>query len=73
MEITITHARYAPRWTMLQDMIRTVTANPSARLIGILRDDGGCDYRAPGGYTVRVDQDNGTILTVKLNIVPVGA
>jgi hypothetical protein len=54
MNITITGARYAPRWDTLQVLIREMMADPSATIVRISRLDGGCDYRALGRYALGV-------------------
>ena len=71
MEITLTHCRYAPSWEMTQDLIRSVTANEVAVIAKINRRDRGVNYRSPGIYDLSVNQGNGTILPVVLNIVSV--
>ena len=72
MKITITHCRYAPRWETLENVVREATNNAKATLIGISRDDGGCDYHSPGTYSLKFRQGNDTVLPVCLTVVAVG-
>jgi len=67
MEITITQCTNAPKWETLEQIIREVTANQRGRLVKIDREDGRCDYRAPGVYNIGF-QDNNTFLSVRLNV-----
>jgi len=66
MQITITHCRYTPKWETLQQMIQEATNNPKARLVKISRLDKGCNYRAPGVYTIAINQGNHTTLPITL-------
>ena len=72
MKITITHCRYAPKWESLEQVIKEATNEPEGRLIRISRDDNGCNYRAPGIYSLGFRQSNNTVLPVKLEVVAVG-
>jgi len=66
MKITVSHCRYTPHWETVQQMLQEATNNPRGKIIGIRREDGGCDYRKPGVYYVGFDQNNGTVLPVTL-------
>jgi hypothetical protein len=71
VKITITHARYTPRWESLQTIMREATNDPKATLVRISRVDGGADYRKPGIYELGLRQDNGVLLCV-LEVTGVG-
>ena len=68
MQITITHARYAPSWELMEKMIREATNEPSGQLVKIARVDRSSDYRALGKYTLGFRQSNNTILPINLDI-----
>lgn len=78
MQITITNCRYTPKWTTLDKLIKECTANDRAKIIGIQREDKGCNYRAPGVYSVKIDQgvstpeNNDTVSTLTLTVKGVG-
>jgi hypothetical protein len=71
MKITITHCRYTPKWSTLQEVIREVTNDESCVISRIQRHDKGCGYRDPGEYELDVRRNNETILPVKLTVVAV--
>jgi len=72
MEITITHCRYTPSWDSLQTVIREATHCHTGQLVRIARQDGGCNYRAPGTYELGFEQDNNTVLPIRLRVIAVG-
>ncbi len=66
MRITISGARYTPKWETLQAAINQ-TMHPdgdkNGKIIRIQRPDGGCGYREPGIYNLD--------FRVEGNIVPI--
>lgn len=49
MRITISNAKYTPRWEDIQHVISSALDTDGV-LTRIRRIDGGCNYRAPGRY-----------------------
>ena len=72
MEIVIEHARYAPKWETVQQLLRETTNNTKATITKIDREDKGTDYRKTGVYNIMLDQGNNTALPITLEVVPVG-
>jgi len=52
MEIVIKGAQWTPEWETLQSMLIQATGAASGKLTRISREDGKCDYRAPGVYNL---------------------
>lgn len=71
MEITISHARYAPTWTTLERLLREVTNQHDGCLTRVARKDNRCDYRAPGVYNLGFQHDDIT-LPIKLTVEGIG-
>ena len=68
MQITITHARYAPTWDSLQTIIRETTNTPEGKLTRISRNDNGCNYTAPGEYTLDYKVRKDVTLPIQLTV-----
>ena len=75
MEITITNCQFAPKWESLEQIIKEATNKPQGRLVRISRQDNGCNYRAPGTYSLGFRQSNSdmNILSITLNVVATAA
>ena len=67
VKITITHAKYTPKWETLQAMLReAIDAN--GVITRISRPDRRSNYRAPGKYAVDFRLKDGTVTPVDLEV-----
>jgi len=65
--ITLTGCVCAPRWEGLEMALKESLDAPRGYLTRISRDDGGCDYRALGTYTLEFTTPTETT-TVKVSV-----
>lgn len=72
MKVVIEHARFAPKWETLEQLLRETTNNPDATITKIDREDNGVNYSETGVYNIMFKQGNNTSLPIRLEVIPIG-
>ena len=67
VKITITHAKYTPKWETLQAVLREAI-DAQGVITRIARPDRKCNYRAPGKYDVDFRLKDGSVTAVDLEV-----
>lgn len=71
MKITLEGLGRCPKWTDLQNLIRSTIepdGDSKAKIVTIQRVDGGCDYRARGVYSLQVQTDSDDLTFVRFEV-----
>jgi hypothetical protein len=69
MNITLTGVHGTPTWKGLQRLINEALDTPG-RLTRIRRDDGGCNYRTHGAYTLTFTPNTGDAIEIAYTVAP---